>query len=145
MKEKMEEKEKVSLPKVLNRKAVMPPVCKRFTKEEVERIIDENYGILTLVCGLLDCTPKQFYIAVDKWGLRDHLKEAKNQLVGVAEEAILDCLHSDNENIKLKSAEITLKSLGKDTWSQAPQVQITQNVVSDEEKKIEIKNIFGIQ
>ena len=141
----MEEKEKTKLPKVLNRKAVMPPVCKRFTKEEVERIIDENYGILTLVCGLLDCTPKQFYIAVDKWGLRDHLKEAKNQLVGVAEEAILDCLHSDNENIKLKSAEITLKSLGKDTWSQAPQVQITQNVVSDEEKKIEIKNIFGIQ
>ena len=141
----MEEKEKVSLPKVLNRKAVMPPVCKRFTKEGVERIIDENYGILTLVCGLLDCTPKQFYIAVDKWGLRDHLKEAKSQLVGVAEEAILDCLHSDNENIKLKSAEITLKSLGKDTWSQAPQVQITQNVVSDEEKKIEIKNIFGIQ
>ena len=140
----MEEKEKISLPKVLNRKAVMPPVCKRFTKEEVERIIDENYGILTLVCGLLDCTPKQFYIAVDKWGLRDHLKEAKNQLVGVAEEAILDCLHSDNENIKLKSAEITLKSLGKDTWSQTPQVQITQNVVSDEEKKIEIKNIFGI-
>ena len=141
----MDEKEKTKLPKVLHRKAVMPPVCKRFTKEEVERIIDENYGILTLVCGLLDCTPKQFYIAVDKWGLRDHLKEAKNQLVGVAEEAILDCLHSDNENIKLKSAEITLKSLGKDTWSQAPQVQITQNVVSDEEKKIEIKNIFGIQ
>ena len=141
----MEEKEKTSMPKVLNRKAVMPPVCKRFTKEEVERIIDENYGILTLVCGLLDCTPKQFYIAVDKWGLRDHLKEAKSQLVGVAEEAILDCLHSGNENIKLKSAEITLKSLGKDTWSQAPQVQITQNVVSDEEKKIEIKNIFGIQ
>ena len=141
----MEEKEKTNMPKVLNKKAVMPPVCKRFTKEEVERIIDENYGILTLVCGLLDCTPKQFYNAVDKWDLRDHLKEAKNQLVGVAEQAILDCLHSDNENIKLKSAEITLKSLGKDTWSQAPQVQIQQNIVSDEEKKIEIKNIFGIQ
>ena len=141
----MEEKEKLSLPKVLSKNAVLPPVFKRFKKEEVERIIDENYGILTLVCGLLDCTPRQFYIAVDKWGLRDHLKEAKSQLVGVAEQAILDCLHSDNENIKLKSAEITLKSLGKDTWSQAPQVQIQQNIVSDEEKKIEIKNIFGIQ
>ena len=141
----MDEKEKTSFPKVLNRKAVLPPVCKRFTKEEVERIIDENYGILTHVCSLLDCTPKQFYNAVDKWDLRDHLKEAKNQLVGVAEQAILDCLHSDNENIKLKSAEITLKSLGKDTWSQAPQVQIQQNIVSDEQKKIEIKNIFGIQ
>ena len=44
----------------------------------------------------------------------------------------------------MKAVELTLKSLGKDTWSQNPQVQITQNVVSDEEKKIEIKNIFGI-
>ena len=138
------EKEKLSLPRVLNRKAVMPPVWKRFKKEEVEHIIDENYGILTLVCGLLDCTPKQFYNAVDKWGLRDHLKEAKSNLVGVAEEAILDCLHSDNESIKLKSAEITLKSLGKDTWSQAPQVQIQQNIVSDEETKVKIQNIFGL-
>ena len=124
--------------------AVLPSLEKRYTKEEVERIIEENYGIVTIICDLLDCTAKQFYNAVDKWGLRDHLKEAKNNLVGVAEKAILDCLRSQNENIKLKSAEITLKSLGKDTWSQNPQVQITQNVVSDEEKKIEIKNIFGI-
>ena len=45
----------------------------------------------------------------------------------------------------MKAVELTLKSLGKDTWSQAPQVQIQQNIVSDEDKKIEIKNIFGIQ
>lgn len=137
--------EKTKLPKIFNKNSVLPPVYKRYSREEVEKIIEENYGIITVICAILDCSARQFYIAVDKWGLRDHLKEAKSQLVGVAEEAILDCLHSDNENIKLKSAEITLKSLGKDTWSQAPQVQITQNVVSDEEKKIEIKNIFGIQ
>ena len=141
----MEEKEKTKLPKIYNKKAVLPSLEKRYTKEEVEKVIEENYGILTIICDLLDCTAKQFYNAVDKWGLRDHLKEAKNNLVSVAEKAILDCLRSENENIKLKSAEITLKSLGKETWSQTPQVQITQNVVSDEEKKIEIKNIFGIQ
>ena len=141
----MEEKEKTKLPKIFNKKAVLPSLEKRYTKEEVEKVIEENYGILTIICDLLDCTAKQFYNAVDKWGLRDHLKEAKTNLVSVAEKAILDCLRSENENIKLKSAEITLKSLGKDTWSQNPQVQITQNVVSDEEKKIEIKNIFGIQ
>lgn len=140
----MQEEEKTKLPKIFNKNAVLPAVYKRYTKEEVEKVIEENYGIVTIICSLLDCTPKQFYKAVDKWGLRDHLKEAKNNLVGVAEKAILDCLRSDNENIKLKSAEITLKSLGKETWSQNPQVQITQNVVSDEEKKIEIKNIFGI-
>lgn len=136
--------EKTKLPKIFNKKAVLPSLEKRYTKEEVEQIIEENYGILTIICDLLDCTARQFYKAVDKWGLRDHLKESKNNLVGVAEKAILDCLRSENENVKLKSAEITLKSLGKDTWSQSPQVQITQNVVSDEEKKIEIKNIFGI-
>ena len=137
--------EKTKLPKIFNKKAVLPSLEKRYTKEEVEKVIEENYGILTIICDLLDCTAKQFYNAVDKWELRDSLKDAKNNLVSVAEKAILDCLRSENENIKLKSAEITLKSLGKDTWSQSPQVQITQNVVSDEEKKIEIKNIFGIQ
>ena len=140
----MYEKEKTSLKKLYHRNAVLPSLEKRYEKEEVEKVIEENYGILTIICGLLDCTPKQFYKAIDKWNLREDLKEAKNNLVGVAEKAILDCLRSQNENIKLKSAEITLKSLGKDTWSQNPQVQITQNVVSDEEKKIEIKNIFGI-
>ena len=141
----MEEKEKTTLPKIFNKKAVLPSLEKRYTKEEVEKVIEDNYGIVTLICNLLDCTAKQFYNAVDKFGLRDHLKDAKQSLVGVAEKAILDCLRSQNETIKLKSAEITLKSLGKETWSQTPQVQITQNVVSDEEKKIEIKNIFGIQ
>lgn len=136
--------EKIKLPKIFKKNAVLPALDKRYTKEEVEKVIEENYGILTIICSLLDCTPKQLYKAIDKWGLRDHLKEAKNNLVSVAEKAILDCLRSENENIKLKSAEITLKSLGKDTWNQTPQVQITQNVVSDEEKKIEIKNIFGI-
>ena len=144
-KRKMYEKEKTTLKKLYHKNAVLPSLEKRYTKQEVEQIIEENYGILTIICAILDCTPKQFYKAIDKWGLRNYLTYAKNNLVGVAEKAILDCLRSENENIKLKSAEITLKSLGKDTWSQSPQVQITQNVVSDEEKKIEIKNIFGIQ
>ena len=141
----MYEKEKTTLKKIYHKNAILPALEKRYTKEEVEQIIEENYGILTIICALLDCTPKQFYKAIDKWNLREELKDAKNNLVGVAEKAILDFLRSENENIKLKSAEITLKSLGKDTWSQTPQVQITQNLVSDEEKKIEIKNIFGIQ
>ena len=140
----MYEKEKTTLPKIFKKNAVLPAVYKRYRKEEVEKVIEENYGIITLICSILDCTAKQFYKAVDKYGLREELKEAKNNLVSVAEKAIFDCLRSQNENIKLKSAEITLKSLGKDTWSQAPQVQIQQNIVTDEEKKIEIKNIFGI-
>lgn len=140
----MDEKVKTTLKKIYHKNAVLPALDKRYTKEELEKVIEDNYGIVTIICAILDCTPKQLYKAIDKWSLRDHLKESKQSLVSVAEKAILECLRSENENIKLKSAEITLKSLGKDTWSQTPQVQITQNVVSDEEKKIEIKNIFGI-
>ena len=70
--------EKTKLPKIFNKNSVLPPVYKRYSREEVEKIIEENYGIITVICAILDCSARQFYIAVDKWGLRDHLKEAKS-------------------------------------------------------------------
>ena len=56
-KRKMNE-EKTKLPKIFNKKAVLPSLEKRYTKEEVEKVIEENYGIVTLICNLLDCTAK---------------------------------------------------------------------------------------
>ena len=35
---------------------VTPPVYKRYSKEELSQIIEENFGIVTVLCGLLDCT-----------------------------------------------------------------------------------------
>ena len=75
--------------------------------------------------------------------LRDFLKDCKKGLVGLAEKAILDCLMSANENIRLRAAETTLKSLGKEEWNESPQVQIAQQInVTD--KETVIKDIFGI-
>lgn len=132
-----------AVPSTLQKKAVLPSLEKRYTKEQIEDKIWQNYGIITVLCAVLDCTPKQFYNAVDKFELREYLKQAKLQLVGLAEVALIDCLHSQNEQIRLRAAETTLKSLGKEEWSQTPQVQIQQQIVSD--KDLEIKNIFGIQ
>lgn len=132
-----------AVPIALQQKAVLEPLHKRYTKEHIEEEIWKSYGIVTILCAKLDCTPKQFYLAIDKFELRDCLKQAKSQLVGMAERAIVDCLHSENEQVKLRAAETTLKSLGKDEWSQAPQVQIAQQIVAD--KDLEIKNIFGIE
>lgn len=132
-----------AVPIALQKKAVLPALDKRYTRDQLEDQIWENYGIVTVLCAKLDCTPKQFYGTLDKLKLRECLKQAKQQLVGIAERAIVDCLHSENEQIKLKAAETTLKSLGKEEWSQAPQVQIAQQIVAD--KELEIKNIFGIQ
>ena len=122
---------------------VMPPLQQRFTKEELQTIIEENYGVVTVLCNILDCTYAQFYKAISYYKLRDCLAESKKRLVSLAEKAILDCLKSQNENIKLKASEITLKSLGKTEGWSFDTTQINQQInISD--KTAEIKNIFGI-
>jgi hypothetical protein len=98
---------------------------------------------VTLICNQLDCTYKQFYKALDYYDLRNYLLEAKKQIVGLAEKAIVDCLSSENEAIKMKSAEITLKSLGKQFGWNFSDTQInTQINVNDRETTI--KQIFGV-
>lgn len=122
---------------------VTTPVYQRYTKEELEEIIEKYYGITTIICGIVDCTYKQLYKAIDYYDLREYLADSKKQLVGMAEKAILECLASQNEQVKLRAAETTLKSLGKvDGWN-FDNTTIQQNInITD--KETEIKNIFGI-
>lgn len=124
--------------------AVTQPVFKRFTKEELQTIIEDNYGITTVICGLIDCTYAQLYRAIDHYNLRECLASAKKNLVGIAESAILDCLKSENENIKLKAAETTLKSLGKTAGWSFDNTTINQQITVGD-KDTQIKTIFGIQ
>lgn len=122
---------------------VTPPVYQRYTKEELEQIIEKYYGITTIICGIVDCNYKQLYKAIDHYNLREHLAESKKHLVGIAEKAILDCLASENEQVKLRAAETTLKSLGKSEGWNSDGTTINQQInVTD--KQAEIKNIFGI-
>ena len=124
-------------------KPVLPAVHKRFSKEELQQIIEQNYGIVTICAAQIDCTYNQFYKALDHYNLRECLANAKKNLVGLAESAILDCLKSENANIKLRAAQTTLQSLGKtEGWSfDTTQINQQINVV---DKDTDIKNIFGI-
>ena len=62
----------------------------------------------------------------------------------MAEKAIVECLASQNEQVKLRAAETTLKSLGKaDGWN-FDGTTINQQI-NVSEKSTEIKNIFGIE
>ena len=127
-----------------NLKPVLPAVHKRFTKEELQNIIEENYGVVTVLCNVLDCTYAQFYKAITHYNLRDCLANAKKNLVSLAEKAILDCLSSQNDQVKLRAAETTLKSLGKSEGWSFDTTQINQQInISD--KDTDIKTIFGIQ
>lgn len=138
-------REKYLIPQFKNNlPSVMPAVYERFTKEELEEVIESNYGIITVICSILDCTYKQFYKALDYYDLRQFLIDSKQQLVGMAEEAIIDCLKSKNHQAKMRAAELTLKSLGKNSgWNVNDQPIITQEI-NINEKETEIKNIFGI-
>lgn len=124
-------------------KPVLPAVHKRFSKDQLQQIIEDNFGITTVICGIIDCNYKQLYRAIDHYNLRDCLAESKKRLVSLAEKAILDCLKSQNENVKLKASEITLKSLGKTEGWSFDNTTINQqiNVVDN----ADIKTIFGIQ
>ena len=125
-------------------KPVLPAVHKRFSKEELQQIIEDNYGIVTICCAQIDCTYAQFYKAITHYNLRECLANAKKNLVSLAEKAVLECLKSQNENIKLKASEITLKSLGRGEGWSFDTTQINQQInISD--KNADIKNIFGIQ
>ena len=124
-------------------KPVLPAVHKRFSKDQLQQIIEDNFGITTVICGIIDCNYKQLYRAIDHYNLRDCLAESKKRLVSLAEKAILDCLKSQNENVKLKASEITLKSLGKTEGWSFDNTTINQQInVGD---NADIKTIFGIQ
>ena len=132
------------LPNINSAQAVLPAVHTRYSKEQLEEIIEKNYGIVTAICCQLDCTYKQYYLALKHYNIsNEFINKCKKTLVGFAESAILQCLNSENEAVKLKAAEITLKSLGKnDGWSTSDCNINTQINISD--KQAEIKQIFGI-
>ena len=125
----------------------LPPLWKRFTKQEFADIVEKHLGIITVCCNVLDCTYSQFWQAASHWDLRDFVREQKAALVSKAEQTIAEKLDSDIDNVALRAAEIVLKSqAARDQgWGSQPQVQVNTAVVLTEEQKAEkLKTIFGI-
>lgn len=125
----------------------LPPLWKRFTKQEFADVVEKHLGIVTVCCNVLDCTYSQFWQAASKWNLRDFVREQKAALVSKAEQTIASKLDSEVDNVALRAAEIVLRSqAARDQgWGTQPQVQVNTAVVLTEEQKAEkLKGIFGI-
>ena len=87
-----------------------------------------------------NCTPKQLYTRIDKFGLRDQMQQARQALVAQAESVVGKALKSDNEKLRVETARFILERLGReDGWGQNPQI-VQQIDTSDGT----IKQIFGI-
>lgn len=120
------------------------PLNKRYSKNQIVLAIGRNKGIKSAVCRELDCSIYQLnhYLTIHS-ELRPLIKEAKQELVALAEEKLMLNLNSDNELTRQRAAEFVLNHLGKEEWADSPQIQIAQQInIAD--KEAAIKNIFGI-
>ena len=116
-------------------------LSKRYKKDEIVLAIGRNKGIKSAIARELDCSIYELnhYLNIHS-ELKPLINDAKQEIVALAEEKLLQNLESEDEGIRQRAVEFILKTLGKETYTTEPTTQI--NVVSD--KEVEIKNIFGI-
>ena len=111
------------------------------TKPQLEEAIDKFFGMTYDICLHFNCTPKQLYTRIDKFGLREAMSEARKNLVAQAESVVGKALKSDNEKLRVETARFILERLDREHYGQGPQIQQQINVV---DKELEIKNLFGL-
>lgn len=93
------------------------------TKEQVEEAIYKHSGLTYDICVELDCTPKQLFMKIDKYGLREEMRNARKHLVAKAESTLAELLASSNDKLKAEVAKFILERLGRDEgWGQNPQI-----------------------
>ena len=113
----------------------------KLTRKNVEEAIELHSGLTFDMCAYLKCSPKQLWNAVDRFGLRDRMIEARNNLVDEAESTIRGILHSSDEKNALAASKFILERLGRENgWGQNPQIAQQINIASESD----IKSIFGI-
>ena len=113
----------------------------KLTRKNLEEAIEKHSGLTFDMCAYLKCSPKQLWNAVDKFGLRDRMLEARNNLIDEAESTIKGILHSSDEKNALAASKFILERLGRENgWGQNPQIAQQINIASESD----IKSIFGI-
>lgn len=124
-----------------NHKALTKTRRAKLTRERLEQSVIRNSGLTFDICCELECTPKQFWNAVEKHGLKDLVQECRRQLVGKAESTLNELLDSAGEKTRVTAAKFILERLGRDEgWGSGPQIQQNINVNGD----CDISEIFGL-
>lgn len=117
----------------------LPALEKRCTKEILRKTIEDNYGIVTAVCNMLDCTASQFYKALKHFALEEELEKAREQLASKAESTLLRALESEDEKVALQAAEFILKMRGQRSgWLASPNAQ----QIDVKDGQVSIKQLF---
>ena len=118
-------------------------LSKRYKKDDIILAIGRNKGVKTAIARELDCSIYELnhYLNIHS-ELKPLINEAKQEIVALAEEKLLQNLESEDEGIRQRAVEFILKTLGKETYTTEPTTQIT--VKSDGDAQIQIQQLFGL-
>lgn len=122
----------------------LPPLSKRYTKEQIEDVIVRAHGLTSSICTALDCTTQQFYVYLrNKPEMKQLQEDCRMDFINEAERVVMENLHDPDPSIRQQAAQYVLNRLGRTKgWGEDRLFGIT---VSQDEQTKQIHAIFGIE
>ena len=126
-------------------RATLPAISKRYSDEEVIKVIDDYYGNKSLIAAALQSTPQQLEVWLRKEGHKKALEEARQRILDKCEEKMMELLDSENEKVVFDTAKFILQNLGRSRGYHGDSPAIAMAIEkSGDDIKVAVQGIFGI-
>ena len=126
-------------------RATLPAIAKRYSDEEVIKVIDDYYGNKSLIAAALQSTPQQLEVWLRKEGHKKALEEARARILDKCEEKMMKLLDSENEKVVFDTAKFILQNLGRSRGYHGDSPAIAMAIEkSGDDIKVAVQGIFGI-
>ena len=126
-------------------RATLPAIAKRYSDEEVIKVINQYYGNKSLIAEALQSTAHQFEVWLRKDGHKQALEEARQRILDKCEEKMMKLLDSENEKVVFETATFILQNLGRSRGYHGDSPAIAMAIEkSGDDIKVAVQGIFGI-
>ena len=126
-------------------RATLPAIAKRYSDEEVIKVINHYYGNKSLIIAALQSTAQQFEVWLRKEGHKKALEEARARILDKCEEKMMKLLDSENEKVVFDTAKFILQNLGRSRGYHGDSPAIAMAIEkSGDDIKVAVQGIFGI-
>ena len=126
-------------------RATLPAIAKRYSDEEVIKVINQYYGNKSLICCALQSTAQQLEVWLRKEGHKKALEEARARILDKCEEKMMKLLDSENEKVVFDTAKFILQNLGRSRGYHGDSPAIAMAIEkSGDDIKVAVQGIFGI-
>ena len=126
-------------------RATLPAISKRYSDEEVIKVINQYYGNKSLIAAALQSTAQQLEVWLRKEGHKQALEEARQRILDKCEEKMMELLESKNEKVVFDTAKFILQNLGRSRGYHGDSPAIAMAIEkSGDDIKVAVQGIFGI-